>query len=90
MKKPIWQMTGEELLLLLSPGSKAPEPVRSGKRYVYGISGIATLFNCSNPTAARIKLSGKIDPAIKQIGRKIVVDADLALELAGKKQGGRK
>ena len=44
----------------------------------------------SLPTANRIKKSGKIDKAITQIGRKIIVDAELALELAGKKTGGRK
>ena len=32
---------------------------------------------------------GKINRAITQIGRKIIVDADLALELAGRKTGGR-
>ena len=37
----------------------------------------------------RIKQSGKINRAITQIGRKIIVDADLALELAGRKTGGR-
>ena len=31
----------------------------------------------------------KINRAITQIGRKIIVDADLALELAGRKTGGR-
>ena len=60
------------------------------KKYVYGILGIAKLFGCSLPTANRIKKSGKIDKAITQIGRKIIVDAELALELAGKKTGGRK
>ena len=55
-----------------------------------GILGIAKLFGCSLPTANRIKKSGKIDKAITQIGRKIIVDAELALELAGKKTGGRK
>ena len=60
------------------------------KKYVYGISGIAKLFGCSIPTANRIKKSGKIDQAITQIGRKIIVDAELALELAGKKTGGRR
>ncbi len=59
-------------------------------KYVYGLSGIAQLFGCSIPTANRIKKSGKIDKAIKQIGRKIIVDAELALELAGLKTGGRK
>ena len=62
----------------------------TGRKYVYGILGIAKLFGCSLPTANRIKKSGKIDKAITQIGRKIIVDAELALELAGKKTGGRK
>lgn len=76
LSKRISEMTGQELLELLQ--SEAP------KKYVYGIDGIASLFNCSIPTANRIKASGKIDKAIKQIGRKIIVDAELALELAGK------
>ena len=37
-------------------------------------------------TANKIKKSGKIDKAITQVGRKIVVDAELALELAGYKR----
>ena len=57
---------------------------------MYRILGIAKLFECSLPTANRIKKGGKIDKAITQIGRKIIVDAELALELAGKKTGGRK
>ena len=48
---------------------------------------IARVFGCSVPTANRIKKSGVIDKAITQIGRKIVVDADLALSLA-KEAGG--
>jgi len=51
------------------------------KRLVYGIGGIARLFNCSMTTANRIKSSGKINKAISQHGRMIVIDADLALEL---------
>jgi hypothetical protein len=70
--------------------TQTPQEDKSEKRYVYGIRGIAHLFNCSMPTANRIKASGKIDGAIKQIGRKIVVDADLAIELAGRKTGGRR
>ena len=60
------------------------------KRYVYGIAGIAEIFGCSIPTANRIKASGKINKAITQLGRKIIIDVDLALELAAKKEGGRK
>ena len=93
LSKPVWQMTGEEFIMLSRHASGQPEaqPVTdTGRKYVYGILGIAKLFGCSLPTANRIKKSGKIDKAITQIGRKIIVDAELALELAGKKTGGRK
>ena len=56
-------------------------PTAPEKRFVYGIAGIAQVFNCSMTTANRIKASGRIDRAIMQNGRIIVVDADLALEL---------
>lgn len=81
-------ITVGQLKKVLEPTSPTttPEQVQNtGKRYLYGYSGIAELFNCSIPTAACIKASGKIDGAIKQIWRKIVVDADLAIELVGQK-----
>lgn len=56
------------------------------KKLVYGIDGIAELFGCSRTKAFSIKNSGVIDKAVSQIGRKIVVDADLALKLIGKKK----
>ena len=58
------------------------------KNYVYGLPGIMKLFNCSYATANRIKASGKLDGAMYQIGRKIIVDADKALECVsfGKKR----
>lgn len=55
------------------------------KRLVYGISGIAQIFNCSMTTANRIKASGRIDDAITQHGRIIVVDANKALQLFNNK-----
>ncbi|MEG1763321.1 MAG: DUF3853 family protein [Bacteroidales bacterium] len=58
--------------------------------YVYGQKGIAELFHCSIPTASRILASGKIAPAVSQIGRKIVVDVDMALFYSKQKNGGRK
>lgn len=51
------------------------------KQYVYGISGIAKLFNCSRTTAYRIKSSGAIDGAISQRGRLIITDTAKAIEL---------
>ena len=95
LSKPVWQMTGEEFIFLSKHASRQtetqPQPVTDTERkYVYGILGIAKLFGCSLPTANRSKKSGKIDKAITQIGRKIIVNVELTLELAGKKTGGRK
>lgn len=93
-QKPLWQMTGEEFLSLQShPKSESgtkTETIQVAKKFVYGLRGLAELFGCSIPTANRIKQSGKIDKAITQIGRKIIVDAELALELVGRKNGGRR
>ena len=83
-------MTGEELLFLArhcsQPCNATTEasPSKEQRRYIYGLSGIARLFGCSLPTANRIKQSGKINRAITQVGRKIIVEADLDLELAGR------
>ena len=93
--KPIWQMTGAEFLELQNSYSQtAPEEkttgINSKENYVYGLQGLAQLFGCSIPTANRIKQSGRIDKAITQIGRKIIINANIALELAGQKNGGRK
>ena len=94
--KFLFQMTGAEFLELQQNSTSQTTPfesiteVNSKENYVYGLRGLAQLFGCSIPTANRIKQSGKIDKAITQIGRKIIINADLALELAGQKNGGRK
>ena len=91
LQTPVCMMTGEQLAFLVSnlpmlnkQGNKASSDEESAKprRLVYGIKGIADTFGCSIPTANRIKRSGIIDDAITQVGRKSVVDADLALKLA--------
>lgn len=86
LEKPICMMSGQEFVLLLQNAeketAKVPAEVVPEKHYEYGIEGIAKVFGCSIPTANRIKKSGVITPAITQVGRKIVVDADLALKLA--------
>ena len=63
---------------------------RHGKKVRVRHTRHSQAFRVQPPTANRIKKSGKIDKAITQIGRKIIVDAELALELAGKKTGGRR
>lgn len=88
-------MTGEEFLALQQSffDKDRPEPTTPdtvNERYVYGLKGIAELFDCSISTANRIKNSGTINKAIKQIGRKIIVDAPYALSLIDSKKGGRR
>ena len=87
--KPVWQMTGEEFFSKQTRfgtgrGATAADH-RHGKKVRVRHTRHSKLFGaaCPQPTASR--KSGKIDKAITQIGRKIIVDAELALELAGKK-----
>ncbi len=75
------QMTVEEYLEREAQKTQQQEPAKS-RNLVYGLKGIQQLFDCKTTTAWRIKNSEWIKPAITQVGRKIVVDADLALELA--------
>ena len=58
----------------------------TGKRFVYGLKGIQELFNVSHPTAQRYK-DGIIKEAVRQSGRKIIVDVDKALELFSSRNG---
>lgn len=95
MQTPVCMMTGEQLAFLMSNLSlladksddNAAQAESTPKNVAYGIKGIADIFGCSIPTANRIKRSGIIDDAISQVGRKIVVDVDLALKLAAAKGG---
>lgn len=78
---PIALLTVGQLKELLNL-DKQPEPVVNSyeKRIVYGLAGIRKLFNVSHATAYRYKETILKD-AVSQRGRKIVVDADKALEL---------
>lgn len=55
------------------------------RRYVYGIKGIEELFGCSHATAQHYK-DNVISEAVTQNGRKIIVDADYAVELFGRRK----
>lgn len=94
LQKPVCYMSGEELAhLIINIGvlrdNASESPTLSPtKKLAYGMKGIAETFGCSIPTANRMKKSGIISKAISQVGRKIVLDVDLALELAAAKKGG--
>lgn len=77
---------GELLNALRGVTTQEPEPQpapQPRKAMEYGIGGIMRIFNCSRTQANRIKQSGMIDGAIKQVGRLIVTDPEKALELWG-------
>ena len=79
---PLSFLTVGQFMELLNTG-KQNEPVRiqeSGKRYIYGLRGIREEFNVSHATAQRYK-DTIIKDAVFQQGRKIIVDADKAMEL---------
>lgn len=82
---PIWQLTIDQFKeLLQSSQSEKPQSrdndTTPPKRYVHGVSGIRSLFNCSYPTAHKLKET-IIKPAVSQQGKVIIVDADLAIKL---------
>ncbi|MDD4384557.1 MAG: DUF3853 family protein [Bacteroidales bacterium] len=75
MEKPLISATlGDfvEALKLSNPQAEEPQ------RLAYGIAGLATLLNCSIPTAQKLKNSGDV-PYMQQ-GRKIVFDINKVLE----------
>ena len=85
---PIAALTVSQFVELLDKG-KSPEPIPEPQPsdytqgYVYGLKGIRQLFGVSHATAQRYK-DTFLQPAVRQNGRKIVVDVAQALELFDK------
>ena len=84
--KPLWQLTIGELVDILDSrqpkvANEIVEKDRNETKYVYGLSGLAKLLNCSKIHAGKLKSSGMFDEAIIQNGRKIIIDSEKALEL---------
>lgn len=98
LTKPVWQMTGEELLSLINSqlapiGAAKPEPERPSekkKAHVFGIAGIARYLGCSVSKVNRLKKAGVFNRALKQYGRGIIADCDTLLECYQQKKGGRR
>lgn len=74
------QLLDQRLALVTKSDAEKPETPAPTGRLVYGLRGIQDLFNCSHKTAQHYK-DHVIMEAVNQNGRKIVVDADLALKL---------
>lgn len=84
---PLYSLTVEEFTQLLDDriaaalgNGKAISVNKPSGNYVYGLRGIQQLFGVSHKTAQEYK-DTFLRPAVMQNGRKIVVDADLAMEL---------
>ena len=54
------------------------------RNLIKGLNGLKELFMCSTSTAWRIKNADWFRPALVQHGRHVLVDADIAWELANK------
>ena len=76
---PLCMLTLGQLLAAIAERQHPSQP-EGNKNYVYGLRGIQDLFNVSHKTAQQYKNTW-LAPACMQSGRKIVVDADKAMEL---------
>lgn len=89
---PVALLTLGQLKEALRECQPAPAPQPDAdptKKYVYGLKGIRKLFGVSHATAQRYK-DTVIRDAVRQNGRKIIVDAEKAVELFNRKTGGRR
>lgn len=85
---PLAMLTVADLREIIRENQPEQKPAarQSSGRLVYGLKGIADLFGVSHLTAQRYK-DGLIKEAVRQNGRKIVTDADYALELFNERKG---
>ena len=85
---PLAMLTVADLREIIRENQPKQKPTarQSSGRLVYGLKGIADLFGVSHLTAQRYK-DGLIKEAVRQNGRKIVTDADYALELFNERKG---
>lgn len=77
---PVYQLSVNQLLTIINSQPEVKEEPLKAKnepRLVYGLSGLASLLNCSLPTAQKLKNSGTVP--FKQAGRKIVFDVEAVL-----------
>lgn len=91
---PLWHLTvGEFQELIETTINKIipaePEQPKIGEsedKYCYSIKELADLLKCSITKAQEVKNSGKIDKAIAQFGRKLIINKQMVLDLLNKKK----
>lgn len=70
----------KEIIISAMPRQEVETKLDASPNYIYGLAGIRELFGVSHATAQKLK-NTVLAPAVKQYGRKIVVDAKMAIEL---------
>lgn len=63
------------------PETSKSKDEEKGKKYVYGVAGLAKLLGCSISTAQRRISSGKLDKCIIRNGRLIIIDRAAAIQI---------
>lgn len=83
--QPLIALSVGELLEVLLPAlgikphAEAPQNQEEGRKYVYGVAGLAKLLGCSIATAQRRISSGVLDKCIIRNGRLIMIDREAAI-----------
>lgn len=70
----------KEVIASAMPRQEIERKPDTTPNYIYGLAGIRELFGVSHATAQKLK-NTTLAPACKQCGRKIVIDARMAMEL---------
>ena len=70
----------KEVIASAMPREEIDRKPETTPNYIYGLAGIRELFGVSHATAQKLK-NTVLAPAVKQCGRKIVIDARMAIEL---------
>ena len=86
LKKQLIVATLEDFVEVLKPllgldENPSSNKTEAGKKYVYGVAGLAKLLGCSIATAQRRISSGALDECIIRNGRLIIIESDAALTI---------
>lgn len=84
LKRPLWQMTGEDLIELLKTNTETREE-KEKKQYAYGLRALGDELGCSQSTVFDLRKRGILDEAIvSYLGKRIVFNVEKARELSNK------
>lgn len=75
----------KEIIISAMPRQEVETKLDASPNYIYGLAGIRELFGVSHATAQKLK-NTILAPAVKQCGRKIIVDTRMAVELFNKRK----